>query len=333
MILFEKLQTNVNLRRFLILMLIAFVIYLIRDMLNLILLTLLIAFIMNSIQVQLSKQISRFVNVNSKVIVIALYISFIAVITILLIKYLPIVYEQFIQLATFLTNLRMDDLPQNKITLYLFDSLKGFNYQAYLNSGVEYILKISNWSTNFLLSIILSFIFILEKNRIIKFTSKLKDSTLGWIYREVEYLSGKFITSFGKVIEAQILIALINTLITVIGLWLLGFPYLLALAIMVFLLSLIPVFGFVISLIPLSIIAYNIGGLQTTLYVLIMVAVIHFAEGYFLNPKLMSSKMNLPMFVTLIVLFFSEHYIGVWGLIIGIPIFLFLLDIIEVDRS
>ncbi|CAH1208420.1 hypothetical protein PAECIP111892_03106 [Paenibacillus auburnensis] len=331
--LIEKLHTNLNFRRFLILVLIAFIIYLIRDMLNLILLTLLIAFIMSSFQRQVSKLISRFIKVNSKVIVIVLYISFVAILTVLLIKYLPLVYEQIIQLATYLSNISMDDLPQNQIILYIFDSLKGLNYQSYLNSGVEYILKISNWSTNFLLSIILSFIYILEKNRIVEFTFRLKDSALGWIYTEVEYLSGKFITSFGKVIEAQILIAVVNTLITVLGLWLLGFPYLLALAIMVFLLSLIPVFGFIISLIPLSIIAYNIGGMQTTFYLLIMVALIHFAEGYFLNPKLMSSKMNLPMFVTLIILFFSEHYIGVWGLIIGIPIFLFLLDILEVDRS
>ncbi|MNR35536.1 hypothetical protein D3C85_1533880 [compost metagenome] len=102
---------------------------------------------------------------------------------------------------------------------------------------------------------------------------------------------------------------------------------------MIFLLSLIPVVGFVISLIPLCIIAYNIGGLAMTLYVLGLIAVLHFMEGYFLNPKLMSSKMNLPMFYTFIVLLFSEHYIGVWGLILGIPIFVFFLDILDITRE
>jgi predicted PurR-regulated permease PerM len=119
----------------------------------------------------------------------------------------------------------------------------------------------------------------------------------------------------------------------VIGLWILGFPYLFALSIMIFLLSLIPVVGFVISLIPLCIIGYNIGGLAMTIYVLVMIAVLHFVEGYFLNPKLMSSKMNLPMFYTFIVLLFSEHYLGVWGLILGIPIFVFFLDILEINRD
>ncbi|NQD52538.1 AI-2E family transporter, partial [Bacillus altitudinis] len=32
-------------------------------------------------------------------------------------------------------------------------------------------------------------------------------------------------------------------------------------------------------------------------------------------------------------LIFSEHYIGIWGLIIGIPIFVFILDILEVTNK
>lgn len=88
-----------------------------------------------------------------------------------------------------------------------------------------------------------------------------------------------------------------------------------------------------ISLIPLLIIGYNIGGLTTVTYVLAIIAVLHFIEGYFLNPKLMSTKMNLPMFYTFIVLLFSEHYIGVWGLLLGIPIFVFMLDILEITHE
>jgi predicted PurR-regulated permease PerM len=255
-----------------------------------------------------------------------------------LVKYLPKVFEQVKQLTTYLTNLTSDDIPQNQITLYLFDTLKDLNYQSYLKGGIDYVFKISNWGTTFVLSTILSFVFILEKGRIVSFTSRLRESKISWFYVELEYFGKKFISSFGKVIEAQILIALFNTVFTVIGLWILGmffspFPYLFALSIMIFLLSLIPVVGFVISLVPLCIIGYNIGGLEMVIYVLAMIAVLHFMEGYFLNPKLMSSKMNLPMFYTFIVLLFSEHYIGVWGLILGIPIFVFFLDILDITRD
>lgn len=102
---------------------------------------------------------------------------------------------------------------------------------------------------------------------------------------------------------------------------------------MVFLLGLIPVAGVVISLVPLSIIAYTLGGGMYVLYIVLVIVIIHAIEAYFLNPKLMSAKTELPIFFTFIVLIFSEHYIGIWGLIIGIPIFVFILDILEVTNK
>lgn len=335
---FKRFYANLTIRRFGILVLIGLLLYSIRDMLNLVLLTFLIAYVMNSFQVLLTKRISKYIRVNSKVIIIVLYLALITMIVLALVKYLPKVFEQIKQLTTFLSNLTSEDIPQNQITQYLFDMLKDLNYQSYMKGGIDYVFKISNWGTTFVLSTILSFVFILEKSRIVSFTSRLRESKISWFYVELEYFGKKFISSFGKVIEAQILIALFNTFFTVIGLWILGyffspFPYLFALSVMIFLLSLIPVVGFVISLVPLCIIGYNIGGLEMTIYVLAMIAVLHFMEGYFLNPKLMSSKMNLPMFYTFIVLLFSEHYIGVWGLILGIPIFVFFLDILEITRD
>src|SRR5699024_10432267 len=102
------------------------------------------------------------------------------------------------------------------------------------------------------------------------------------------------------------------------------------LGIMVFFLGLIPVAGVIISLIPLCSIAYNLGGFTYVLYIFIMITVIHALESYILNPKLMSAKTNVPVFYTFIVLIFSEHFFGIWGLIIGIPIFMFLLDMLDV---
>jgi len=99
---------------------------------------------------------------------------------------------------------------------------------------------------------------------------------------------------------------------------------------MVMLLGLIPVAGVIISLVPLSIVAFNNGGLVQVVYVLIMIALLHAFEAYILNPKLMSSKTKLPIFYTLSILIVSEHIAGVLGLIVGIPIFMFILDIIEV---
>jgi predicted PurR-regulated permease PerM len=113
-------------------------------------------------------------------------------------------------------------------------------------------------------------------------------------------------------------------------LYILNFPQLVTIAFMIFILSLIPIAGVIISLVPLCIIAFSIGGLTKVLYVLIMIAIVHAIESYILNPKLMSSKMELPIFFTFIVLIVSEHLMGMWGLLIGIPLFMFILDLLDV---
>lgn len=58
--------------------------------------------------------------------------------------------------------------------------------------------------------------------------------------------------------------------------------------------------------------------------------IIHAIEAYVLNPKFMSSKTELPIFYTFLVLLVAEHFLGTWGLIVGVPIFTFLLDVIDV---
>lgn len=107
-------------------------------------------------------------------------------------------------------------------------------------------------------------------------------------------------------------------------------PQIIALGLMVFILSLIPVAGVIISLIPLSLVAYSVGGLRYVIYIFIVIMIIHAIEAYILNPKFMASKTELPIFYTFVVLLVGEHFLGTWGLIVGVPIFTFLLDILGV---
>ncbi|CRH21349.1 conserved membrane hypothetical protein [Carnobacterium maltaromaticum] len=101
---------------------------------------------------------------------------------------------------------------------------------------------------------------------------------------------------------------------------------------MLFILSWIPVFGVMLSFIPLSIIAYMQSGLNQVIYILVITICIHLAETYILRPKLMSSQTELPTFFIFVILLLSPEVIGVWGLLLGIPIFLFILDILGIKK-
>lgn len=282
---------------------------------------------------QLVKFVSRWFPINRKLLVVILYAVIVGLLSWAIVNYLPMVIreikELIKQLSAFYTAKH-----ENIFLTYIFNRIAKIQVQNYFEQGFTYIIRyftdISRVGLQLFLAILLSLFCLLEKPHLIKFTKKFKTSKVAPIYNEIEFFAEKFAGTFGKVIEAQLIIAIANTTLTTISLWILGFPQLGGLSIMIFLLGLIPVAGVILSLIPLTIIAYSIGGFIKVLYIGIAILIIHAIEAYILNPNLMSSKTNLPVFYTFIILIFSEHFFGVWGLIVGIPIVVFLLDVLEV---
>jgi predicted PurR-regulated permease PerM len=327
----NKMLQSSGFKRIVIFAVIILVLYLLKDMLNLILLTFIFTFLMD----QLVKFVSDRIPLNRKLIVVILYALIVGLLSWGIVNYLPMIIreikELIRQLSAFYT------AKHNNIFLtYIFKRIQKIQVQNYLEQSFTYIVKyftdISRVGLQLLLAILLSLFCLLEKPSLIQFTKKFKTSKVAPIYNEIEFFAGKFARTFGKVIEAQLIIALVNCTLTTISLWILGFPQLGGLSILIFLLGLIPVAGVILSLIPLTIIAYSIGGFIKVLYIAIAILIIHGIETYVLNPNLMSSKTNLPVFYTFIILIFSEHFFGIWGLIVGIPIAVFLLDVLEVTE-
>ncbi|MGH2227042.1 AI-2E family transporter, partial [Enterococcus faecalis] len=79
--------------------------------------------------------------------------------------------------------------------------------------------------------------------------------------------------------EAQFFIAVVNTVNTTLALAIIGFTQLPNLAIMIFILSLVPVAAVIISCIPLSFIAYTQGGLDDGIYILALITIVHLFES------------------------------------------------------
>jgi predicted PurR-regulated permease PerM len=280
--------------------------------------------------------LSRKVPLNRKILVVASYSTIVGMLSYGLVKYLPMIIGEITALIKQITAFYTKE-HDNILLNYLVSRLEEIQISNYLDRGftfvISYFTDISTFSLQILIALLMSLFYLLEKPRLVEFTKKFKTSKIASIYAEIEFFSLKFVGTFGKVIEAQLIIAVVNCILTTIALWIFGFPQLGGLSIMIFLLGLIPVAGVIISLIPLVIIGYSIGGIMTVLYVFIAIMIIHAIEAYILNPNLMSSKTNLPVFYTFLVLIFSEHFFGVWGLIIGIPVFVFILDVLEVTDN
>ncbi len=319
-------------KRLIIFGLLVLILYAMRSMINLILLTFIFSFLMDRLVGFTAKRVP----LNRRLLVLIMYTLIVGLLVFGLVKYLPVITLEISELIKRITAFYTQP-NENVVVNYIKEIISNNKITDYLENGFSFLLKsftdISKISVDVLIALILSLFFLLEKPRLQAFTSKFKSSKIAPFYNEIEFFGRKFTQTFGKVIEAQFMIAIINCVLSVIALSIMGFPQIIGLGIMIFFLGLIPVAGVIISLIPLCIIAYTIGGFMKVVYVLIAIAVIHGVEAYILNPKLMSSKTDLPVFYTFIVLIFSQNFLGVWGLIIGIPIFVFLLDVLGVTNK
>ena len=270
------------------------------------------------------------------IILTILYAIFITLLVFASYAFMPRLVEQIVQIGNVFMSFNVNSL-ESVLNAKVFAAISNLDFNSYFAKAGELLVKgitsVSIFGLNLFISLILSFLLISEKQKIYHFGQAIAHSRISFIYSYLTYFGRSFVNTFGKVMQVQVIIATINSGISLIVLTLLGFPQVLALGLMIFCLGLIPVAGVIISLIPLSVIAFNLGGLIKVLEVLLMVLGIHAVEAYVLNPKLMASKTNLPICFIFIILLVAEHYMGVWGLLIGTPIFIFLMNILDVSFS
>lgn len=307
-------------------------------MLDIVLLTFIITFIFYHLLLAIQKHYRKVlpVTIPDGLIITVLYILFVGLLIVLSYELMPKIVGQIVEIGNLLISFDVASL-KDIMDERLYAAVNDLDFNTYLGQAgsllVQGITSISVFGLNLFLSIILSFLLLLEKDKIREFGVQMSVSRISFIYQYLISFGSSFVLTFGKVMRVQVTIAFINSILSMVLLALMGFPQIFGLGVMIFCLGLIPVAGVIISLFPLCIIAFNIGGIPKVLGVLLMILIIHAIEAYILNPKLMSNKTQLPVCFVFIILLVAEHYMGVWGLLIGVPIFIFLLNMLEVDCS
>ena len=322
---------NVPLRRFVVLALLIWVLYLVRGMLSAILLT----FIFTYIVVHWVRFVQRWLpKLPSLLVVLVTYAVLIAAVYFAVTKYLPLLITQIIKMVNSVLKFYQSQDGSwliKQLNHYISAKTVTAQVKHGINLAFSTLTSLTKMAVTFLMSFILSFFYTIELKQMYSFSRLFLTSELfSWLFEDIYYFGKKFVNTFGVVLEAQFFIALCNTALTTICLMFMHMPQILALALMVFIFSLVPVAGVIISLIPLSMVGYSVGGIRDVIYIIIMIIAIHALESYVLNPKFMSSRTELPIFYTFVVLMVSEKLFGTWGLIVGVPIFTFLLDIMGV---
>ena len=172
----------------------------------------------------------------------------------------------------------------------------------------------------FLLSVLFAFLIVLDLPRISAGIRSLQDTRLKLFYDEVSSTIVIFGKVLGRFLEAQAVIAILNTAFTALGLLILGIPAIAFLSCIVFICSFVPVAGVFISTFPICLEALLQSGLPLVVGVVIMVCIVHILEAYVMNPLIMGRHLKLNPVLVLTVLVIGHEVAGIWGLLLGVPV-------------
>ncbi|GAK30571.1 transporter [Weissella oryzae SG25] len=307
-------------------------IFIFHEMISMILLLIIFSYL----AIQASDQITKKTGLPYPLAVIATYLLVLGLLILAIDYIFPVLYNQ----AILIPNAIAKGLREYPVLAdYATDLAKKLdivkevssNWQTWASQLLHTVGVLSNVTLMVLLSVFMSFIFALTRFRIDKFGRQFLTSNHPKLFKNIYFLTSKFIAHLGAVVEVQLKITIINTILTVIGLLFIGLPSPFVMGVIVFILGFVPVAGVLISIIPLSMMAFVTGGVWMFVEVLILIILIHSFESYFLHPRLMAGRTHLPIFVTFVTLIVMERLLGAWGLIVGVPIVSYFLDILGVQ--
>jgi predicted PurR-regulated permease PerM len=121
-------------------------------------------------------------------------------------------------------------------------------------------------------------------------------------------------------IRGQLLICLVNGVLSAIGLIIFVPEYWVVLAVMATVMSLIPIFGTIMSTIPACLLALSSSGMAAALAILFWILGIHFIEANILNPKIIGHHAKINPVVVVFVLIAGEFAFGIKGVILAVPV-------------
>jgi predicted PurR-regulated permease PerM len=215
------------------------------------------------------------------------------------------------------------DSPNGKLPekLHIVRDLLAGVGESLAKNPLEIGQSVLGYASSFLLSLLFSFLIVLDLPKIKKGITGLAHTKIGFIYDEVADNIAGFGRTLGRALEAQLFIAICNTILTSIGLWLMDLTQsLLVLSAIVFVCSFIPVVGTIMSSVPICLLALQSGGVTTMVLAIIMICLVHALETYVLNPQIYGHHMHMNPVLVLIVLTIGGKLFGVWGLLLGIPV-------------
>lgn len=129
-------------------------------------------------------------------------------------------------------------------------------------------------------------------------------------------------------IRGQVLICLVNAVLTFPGLWFIGAhtdatnlaSYSALLSLLAGVLSMIPIFGVILSTVPMVVLALAQSSVGGALAVIAWISIIHAIEAYILNPNILGHSASINPILVVFALLAGKHVGGMLGALLAVPV-------------
>lgn len=175
---------------------------------------------------------------------------------------------------------------------------------------------------NFVLIIIVSFYLSIQEKGIENFLRIILPKNIEDYTVDLWNRSSKKIALWMK---GQIFLAIIVAILIYLVLALIGIEYALLLAIIAGIMQIVP-YGIWVALIPALSFSYLAGGTTTAVTVFAVYMIVHQFEAFLLTPLLINKVVGLSPLVVILSLLIGFELAGFWGIILAIPVAVVLME-------
>ena len=193
----------------------------------------------------------------------------------------------------------------------------------------NFIMTLGSSILNIIIGIIVSIYILIDKEKFIALSRKVTFSIFSAERsKRIVELAQRSNETFGKFLSGKILDSLIIGLLTFIILKIFKMTYILLISVVIGITNIIPFFGPFFGAIPSAIIILCVSPIKA-LWFIGIILVIQQIDGNIIGPKILGDSIGISAFWILFSLLIFAKFLGLIGMIIGVPIFAIIYSIIK----
>lgn len=201
------------------------------------------------------------------------------------------------------------------------------NAGGILGSSLKYVNNLINIIVNLCLGSIIAIYMLTKKEFLInEFKKILKKKQSEKQYNKLINFGNLANTKFQKYFVGQFIGSVFIAITTFILMLILNIPYAFTISILIGVLSLIPMFGIIISTIIGTILIIAINPIKALLFIILVFIVSQISDN-FIMPKIVEKNLSLPSGLIFLAIIIGGNNFGIIGLITALPIASILYDL------